>query len=204
MRRVTFPRFTSASWAAVMIHRLSGSASVKRYGSTVADPWRSVATGSSSTAARTIGSAGSSARGSEISFGRMAAGASATTSPKRSSCLSATSGFRLGRVSERRYGNPPPFSVTAVRREEVGVLVGEQGRRPSCWSQQPSRPGAENADPPEQGIAWMVVSVSPPAKRAAPRRADRFGATADADPGHWYCMNAGGGSLGDRAAKAAL
>jgi hypothetical protein len=30
----------------------------------------------------------------------------------------------------------------------------------------------------------MVVGVRPAAKRAAPRRANRFGATAEADPGN--------------------
>ena len=41
----------------------------------------------------------------------------------------------------------------------------------------------------------MVVGVRPPAKRSAPRRADRFGATADADPGHENGTDAGGSSL---------
>ena len=41
----------------------------------------------------------------------------------------------------------------------------------------------------------MVVGVSPPAKRAAPRRADRFGATADTDPGHRNITETGGACL---------
>ena len=85
--------------------------------------------------------------------------------------------------------------MTAVRCEEVGVLVGEQGRRPSCWCDDSPGPGAESADPAEAGIAWMVVGVRPPAKRAAPARANRFSATADADPGHGNGTNAGNGSL---------
>ncbi len=41
----------------------------------------------------------------------------------------------------------------------------------------------------------MVVGVRPPTKRTTPRRADRVGATADADPGHGNGTNASGGSL---------
>lgn len=41
----------------------------------------------------------------------------------------------------------------------------------------------------------MVVGVPPPAKRTTPRRPDRFGATADADPGHGNGTDAGGSSL---------
>lgn len=85
--------------------------------------------------------------------------------------------------------------MTAVRCEEVGVLVGEQGRRPSCWGDDSPGPGAEDADPAAAGIAWMVVGVRPPAKRTTPRRPDRFGATADADPGHGYGKDASGSSL---------
>jgi hypothetical protein len=44
----------------------------------------------------------------------------------------------------------------------------------------------------------MVVGVSPPSKRAASRRADRFGASTDADSGHGHGMDSGGGSLGDQ------
>lgn len=87
-------------------------------------------------------------------------------------------------MSKRCHGSTPTLPVTAVRGEEMGVLVGKEGGRTSCWSEQASGPRAEDADPPEPAIAWMVVGVSPPAKRAVPRRADRFGATAEADPGH--------------------
>ncbi len=41
----------------------------------------------------------------------------------------------------------------------------------------------------------MVVGVCPPAKSTAPRRADRFGATAEADPGHGNGTDADGSSL---------
>ncbi len=41
----------------------------------------------------------------------------------------------------------------------------------------------------------MVVGVRPPAKRATLWRADRFGAPADADPGHGNAAEAGGNSL---------
>lgn len=112
------------------------------------------------------------------------AGELATTSPRRSSCLSATSSSRFGRMSKGRDGRTPPLPMTAVRCEEVRVLMGEQGRRPSCWGDDSPGPGAEDADPAEARIAWMVVGVRPPAKRTAPWRADRFGAAAHADPGH--------------------
>ncbi len=41
----------------------------------------------------------------------------------------------------------------------------------------------------------MVVGMRPPTKRTAPRRADRVGATADADPGHGNGTDASGGRL---------
>lgn len=41
----------------------------------------------------------------------------------------------------------------------------------------------------------MVVGVRPPAKRTTPRRANRFGAAADADPGHGNGTDASGGRL---------
>ncbi len=41
----------------------------------------------------------------------------------------------------------------------------------------------------------MVVGVRPPAKRTSPWRADRFSATAEADPGHGYGTEASSGSL---------
>ncbi len=41
----------------------------------------------------------------------------------------------------------------------------------------------------------MVVGVRPPAKRTTPRRANRFGAAAEADPGHGYATEASGSSL---------
>ena len=98
-------------------------------------------------------------------------------------------------MSERCDRRTPTLPVPAVGCEEVGVLVGEQSRRPSCWGDDSPGPGAEDADPAEAGIAWMVVGMRPPAKGTAPRRADRVGATADADPGHGNGTNASGGSL---------
>ncbi len=41
----------------------------------------------------------------------------------------------------------------------------------------------------------MVVGVAPAAKRTTPRRPDRFGATADADPRHGNGKDASGGGL---------
>ena len=41
----------------------------------------------------------------------------------------------------------------------------------------------------------MVVGVRPPAKRTTPRRANRFGAAAHADPGYGYATEASGSSL---------
>ncbi len=41
----------------------------------------------------------------------------------------------------------------------------------------------------------MVVGVRPPAKGTAPWRADRFGAAAEADPGHGNGTDASGDSL---------
>lgn len=98
-------------------------------------------------------------------------------------------------MSEGRDGRSPSLPVTAVRRQQVGVLVNEQGRRPACRGDDSPGPGAEDADPAEARIAWMVVGVRPPAKGAAPWRANRLGATAEADPGYGDGADASSSSL---------
>ena len=77
-------------------------------------------------------------------------------------------------MAPRLIGGPHHRATSAAQRHALvrhtkvvavnlpGVLVGEQRRRPSGWSQLPSVPGAGDADPAEAGIAWTVVGVRPP------------------------------------------